>query len=168
MDDVFHVNVSDYFKEDGNIENVFEKAKAVYQGYATGLEKVQEKRLYLHSRLGELNRTLGALDGLADEEGLFSVSDSVFARGRPRGIRVYLGAGVLVEKTKEEALSFFVEKKGELEKQIEEIDRLEEDVHRKMTMSKVSMARIYNKKVRDSQGEKKEHPETKELNQGEA
>lgn len=128
-----------------------------YRRYKLEETRLLQRRVYNLSKQPEIKKTLDIVNLLIEKEGSegevavdFELSDNVFAKANFEGIQtvnLWLGAGVMVEYPLREAKEVLEGSLGNCKANLETIKQDLEKVKDYITITEVSIARIYNHDV---------------------
>ncbi|GMH41776.1 hypothetical protein BSKO_09686 [Bryopsis sp. KO-2023] len=154
------------YLEGRTADSAIQQLNENYRQFKMEETRLLQRRAYNLGKLPELKKTLGLVKMLTekaegDEEKVvvdFELSDSVFGKASFRNVRtvnLWLGAHVMVEYPLDEAKSVLEASLSNCEKNLDSIKTDMEKIKDNITITEVSIARIYNYDVEKRRQEKK-------------
>lgn len=130
--------------------------------------RLQQQKIRLEQKVPEIERALSGVKLLEEKEGTeegmdvdYELADNVYARAKVKGQRsvyLWLGASVMLEYWLDEARSLLernlANAKESLEKNRRDMDTLRESI----TITEVSIARVYNHDVQKRRSSQQKEP----------
>lgn len=146
------------------IESVIAELQSNLQKYKFIESQLQIRRSRLKTKLPELQKTLDIVDVLiakADSGDVMKVdyqlSDQVFAKAKLKDVKtvnLWLGAGVMVEYTLEDAKQLLETNIAQLQENLEINQQNLDMVKDSTTITEVTIARVYNHDVEQRRAQK--------------
>jgi prefoldin subunit 5 len=151
------LSINVYSESGKDIDVVVQEARDTLQRYSHVEQELLQRKQRLSLKQPEIERCLDAVNLLIekqdDEDDVeldFSLADQVYARAKLQKagyVGLWLGAGVMVEYSLDEAKELLEEQLSSAKKQLETLTKDLEYVRDQVTTSEVTLARIYNHSV---------------------
>ena len=148
--------------EGRDTDEVLKKLQENYQNYKLLEQKLMQQKVALKSKLPDIERTLEVVQHLKEKHEAsetvttrFELADSVFAKAEIKDtntVCLWLGANVMLEYSYDEAVELLEKNKANAEYSQ---TTLQEDLmflRDQITITEVTIARIYNHDVRKQKG----------------
>lgn len=148
----------DLYMKGKQAEPVLKELQDRYQQYKLAESRLQQMTLRLNNKVPDLKKGLEMVKLLiqraeADEDTLvdYQLSDNVYAKAKivkPKTVNLWLGANVMLEYTLAEAEELLTKNLANAQENLENTRRDSVYLRDQVTVTEVSMARVYNYDVK--------------------